>query len=180
MKKEVPLSQSLRLINSGNVILVTSSHEDKANIVTLAWSTPVSRTPALAGISVAGKHLSNELIKKSKEFIINIPSFDLLEQVVYCGSHSGRQVDKFSATELSSGKANCLDKTPLINECIGHLECRVRDIYETGDHTLFIAEVMHACAKEGFFKDIWDITKAKLIYHLGGKFFASPEKMTEI
>ena len=179
MKKEVPLAKANRLINSGQVILVTSSYKDKANIITLAWNTPLSHKPPLVGISVAKTHLSSELIIKSEEFIVNVPPVELLKQTIYCGTHSGREIDKFKEADLTAGRAKRLIKTPLIEECIGSLECYLRDVKEVGDHNLFIGEVICAQVEEDFFDEVWKTDKVKLIYHLGGKFFTESGKLLE-
>lgn len=159
--------------------MVTSAYKDKRNIITLAWSMPLSRVPALVGISVAKTHFSAELIQKSEEFIINVPALDMLDKVMFCGKHSGRDVDKFSETKLTAQKAQRLVKTPLIAECSGHLECYLRDVKETGDHFLFIGEVIYACARQNLFDGVWDVDKIKLIYHLGGKIFTSSAEKIE-
>jgi len=176
MKKEISLNKVNRLINCGQIILVSSAYKDKHTIITLAWNMPISHKPALLGISIAKSHFSNELIRKSGEFIVNIPTIDLLDKVIYCGTHSGYDVDKFAETNLRSKKANRLINTPLIEDCIGNIECYVRDIREVGDHSLFIAEAIHASAEDGMFDEIWNIDKAKLIFHLGGKTFTTPDK----
>jgi len=31
---------------------------------------------------------------------------------------------------------------PLISECIAHIECKVQDVYPTGDHSIFVGEVL--------------------------------------
>ncbi len=176
MKVEIPKEKANRLINSGQVILVTSAYKDKANIITLAWNSPLSHKPPLLGISVAKSHLTSEFIQKSQEFIVNVPDLELLESVIFCGKHSGREVDKFKETKLTPQKANRLIKTPLIQECVGHLECALRDIREVGDHFLFIAEVIFASAEEQFFKETWQPDKVKLIFHLGGTSFTTWDK----
>lgn len=180
MKIEIPKEKANRIINSGQVILVSSAYKEKANIITLAWNMPLSHKPALLGISVAKTHLSAELIKKSEEFIVNVPSLDLLKSVVYCGTHSGREVDKFKEAGLTAQKASRLVKTPLIKECIGHLECYLRDVKEAGDHFLFIGEVIYACAEETLFTEIWQVDKVKLLYHLGGKSFSTCDKIIAV
>ncbi|MFH1201366.1 MAG: flavin reductase family protein [Candidatus Omnitrophota bacterium] len=179
MKKEIPLSKANRLINSGQVILVSSSYKDKANIITLAWNMPLSHKPALLGISVAKAHLSCELITKSREFVVNIPSVELFKQVIYCGTHSGREVDKFKETGLTPVKANRLIKTPLIGECIGNLECLLGDIKEVGDHNLFIGEAIYAQVENDLFREVWNTEKVKLIYHLGASFFTESGRLLE-
>ncbi|MEO0128225.1 MAG: flavin reductase family protein [candidate division WOR-3 bacterium] len=172
MKKEVPISKANRLINSGNVVLVTSHYKDKSNIITIAWQTPVSIKPPALAISVGKERFSLELIKKSGEFIVNIPNWDLIEQMLYCGTHSGRDVDKFKETKLTPEKAEKLINTPKIKECIGSIECSVIDSIEIGDHIIFFGEVLYAEAEEDLFKDgVWDTAKAGLIYHCGGTFF---------
>ncbi len=180
MKKEVSLIRANRLINSGGVVLVTSGYEKKKNIITLAWDMPLSHKPPLCAVSIATRHYSTELIKKSGEFAINVPSLELLDKVIFCGTHSGRDVDKFKEAQLIAERANKLKNTPLISECIGHLECVVEEEKEAGDHILFIGEVVYASAEEKFFTEFWDVNKTKLIYHLGGKVFTSSGEMIEI
>lgn len=180
MKIEIPLNKATRLINSGQVVLVSSCYKDKPNIITLAWNMPLNQKPPLLGISVAKTHLSGELIRRSEEFIVNIPAIDLLDKVVFCGTHSGRDRDKFKEAKLTPTKANRLIKTPLIAECIGHLECYLRDIKELGDHILFIGEIIYTSAESDLFKETWQVDRIKLIYHLGGKFFTASDKLIEI
>jgi flavin reductase (DIM6/NTAB) family NADH-FMN oxidoreductase RutF len=180
MKIEVPKEKATRLVNSGNLILVTSAYKDKTNIVTIAWHAPLCRKPPVIGISVAKSHLSCEFIQKSGEFIINIPDSALLKQTVYCGSLSGREKEKFSGAGLTPIKAKHLVKTPVIKECAGHIECYVRDAKECGDHILFAGEVLYAEAESGLFTEIWETDKIKLIYHLGGKFFTTSDKLISV
>lgn len=176
MKVEIALKQSNRLINCGEVILVSSASKGKANIITLAWHMPVSQNPPLVAISVAKSHFSHQLIKEAEEFVINIPTMDLLSKVTYCGTHSGSNLDKFEASGLTKEKANRLVKSPLIKECCGHLECCVRDIKDYGDHSIFVGEVIYTTVEDSLFKEVWEVEKAQLIFHLGGKFFTQPGK----
>lgn len=179
MQQEIAKAKAMRLINPGGVILVSSCYKDKTNIITLAWHTALSKEPPLLGISIAKSHLSYELIKKGEEFIINIPSFDLLKQVVYCGSISGENVDKFKESNLTPEKAVRLIKTPRIKECMGHIECYLRDIKNIGDHGLFIGEVIYASAEEDLFDETWQVDKTKLLFHLGGRFFTGSQQLVE-
>lgn len=181
MKIEVPISTANRLINSGNVILVTSSYKDKSSIITIAWHCPVSIKPPALTIAVGKERFSAELIKGSGEFIVNIPNWDLMEQVLYCGTHSGKDVDKFKETKLTPERAVKLLKTPKIKECIGSIECTVINATEIGDHILFSGEVLYADAEESLFKDgVWDTEKAGLIYHLGGNCFMKSSPFTKV
>ena len=180
MKIEVSKERATRFLSSGNVILVTSAFKDKVNIVTLAWKTPLSHNPPLVGVSIAKSHLSCELIEKSEEFVINIPDYKLLDGVLFCGKVSGRDVDKFQKAKLTSAKAKRLIKTPIILECIGNIECYVRDIKEFGDHKFFVGEIIYAQAEEGLFNQNWNVDKTRLIYHLGGPCFTTSDKIIRV
>lgn len=179
MKIEVPLEKANRIINSGQVILVSSAFQKQANIITLAWNMPLSHKPPLMCISITKKRFSYDLIKKSGEFAVNIPSIDLFDEMYYCGTHSGRDADKFKETNLTGVKANKLTHAPLIKECIGHLECRLNYEKDVGDHVLIIGDIIHASAEKELFDIKWKVDKTKLVYHLGDKFFTtSAEEIT--
>jgi flavin reductase (DIM6/NTAB) family NADH-FMN oxidoreductase RutF len=173
MKKEINKDKSSRMVNAGNLILVTAAYKDKDTITACAWHAPASYKPACLLVALAKKHLSSELITKSKEFIINIPSFQLKDKAIYCGSHSGREVDKFKETGLTRERPLKLSKAPWIKEALGHIECSLVDIKEIGDHFLFFGEPIYVEAEEKLFdfeNVVWE-EAADLIFHLGGKFF---------
>lgn len=173
-KKEVPLSRARRLINSGNLLLVTSGYAGARNVLTLAWSSPLSNDPPLVGISIAAGHHTTGLIRQSGEFALNVPDSCLMDAVLYCGKHSGRDVDKFQNTGLTPRRANRLEHVPVIAECPGVLECRLVQQVEVGDHIMFVGEVVYALAEEGIFDEVWDTARVALLYHLGGDHFITP------
>ncbi len=179
-KKEVPAGAIYRLMHPRLTILVTCADEKgKPNIITLAWSTPVSLAPPMVGISIAPGRYSHELIERSKEFVVNIPPIEIAKETLYCGRHSGREVDKFEKTGLTSSPAKKV-KSPIIKECIAHLECAVKEEISIGDHTLFVGEVLAAYASEGAFDKKYDIDNVRPLYHLGGDDFLAllPETFT--
>lgn len=175
MKKEIPLSRANRLLNSGPVVLVSTHYKGKSNIMTVAWQMPVSQDPPLVAISVRESRYSYTLIEKSEEFVLNIPTIELLTVVDYCGSVSGRELDKFEEMNLTPVPARKVS-APLVGECVGHLECKLSSSHEAGDHTVFIGEVVSASAEDSLFDDHWMVEKAKLIHHLGGDLYTVPEK----
>ncbi|MDP3142974.1 MAG: flavin reductase family protein [Candidatus Omnitrophota bacterium] len=180
MKIEIEPKKASRIINCGEVILVSCASKTKTNIITLAWHMPVSQEPATVAICVAKTHFSHRLIEETGEFVINVPTWELLPKVIYCGSHSGAKLDKFKESGLMSQRANRIKNSPLIKECVGHLECQVRQKSDFADHSIFIGEVAYAFAEESLFDEVWQVDKVKLIFHLGGKFFTSPEKLLKI
>ncbi len=181
MKVEVPLSQATRLINSGPVVLVTAKYKDKVNVMAAAWTTPISHEPPLVGVSIAPQRFTHDLVRRSGEFVLNVPGRNLLEQVELCGSVSGRDVDKFKEAHLTPMEAKEVS-APLIEECLGHLECAVVEAFELGDHTLFVGQVVAAWAEEGTFDEVWllEDEEAKPLHHLGGDYFGVLEERLEV
>lgn len=180
MKIEVIKQKVTRLMNCSPVILVTAGYEGKTNITTCAWNIPLSQASATVAIALAKKHFSSELIKKSSEFIINIPEFKLLDKVMFCGSASGRDRDKFKESGLRAEKACVLKNAPKIAQCCAAIECSLTETKEVNDHYLFFGEAVYAEAETDLFvNDFWDTNKAELIFHLGSKFFFKPSPYTE-
>ncbi|MGQ9708334.1 MAG: flavin reductase family protein [bacterium] len=172
MRVTVPIEKANRLINSGNVILVTAQYKDRTSIITIAWHCPVSIQPPALAIAVGRSRFTAELIRKSGEFIVNIPDWRLFDALIYCGTHSGQDVDKFQKTGLTPQKAVKLFRAPRIKECIGWIECALIDEKSIGDHILFFGEVQYADVEADLFKDdVWDSERAELIYHLGANCF---------
>lgn len=174
MKKEISLNKANRLINHGPVLLISTLYNKKPNIFTVAWNMPVSHSPMTIAIACGERNLSTEAIKKTKEFIINIPDENIKEAVIRCGKTSGRNTDKFknfNFTKLESHKLSVYG----IGECIGHLECRVNNEIKHSDHIIFISDVLYACVddnKWNFEENIWITEKTRTLHHLGGDHFA--------
>lgn len=122
-------------------VLVTCGHGEEVNIITIAWTGTLCSKPPQLGIGVRPHRHSHSLIRKTGEFVVNVPSERLLEKVDYCGMVSGREVDKFEAAGLTPASASLLE-TPIIAECPINIECRVSQVIPLGTHDLFIGEVV--------------------------------------
>jgi flavin reductase (DIM6/NTAB) family NADH-FMN oxidoreductase RutF len=65
-------------------------------------------------------------IEATREFVVSVPTDEMHEICMYCGSKSGRDVNKFAERNLTAVKASrdC-GTVPLIAECVRHYECKV-------------------------------------------------------
>jgi flavin reductase (DIM6/NTAB) family NADH-FMN oxidoreductase RutF len=107
------------------------------------------------------------LITQTKEFVINFVSNKYLQDVHYCGTHSGKTTDKIQHTHFSfiPGQKSI---APRIKEAYAHLECKLIDTHPVGDHVLLIGEVINASADTTAFKnDLLNINKIQPIYYRG-------------
>ena len=87
------------------------------------------------------------MIKNSKAFCVNFMSIDNEEQVLFCGTESGRNIDKLSETGLGTKECKKID-CPRVKEALAHLECEVFNAVNAGDHTIFIGQVVHSESKK--------------------------------
>jgi flavin reductase (DIM6/NTAB) family NADH-FMN oxidoreductase RutF len=169
----VSASSAYRLLHPKLAVLLTCiDKKGKANIITLAWTMPVSIEPPLVAVSIAPRRHSYRMIEETEEFVINIPTMEFVKETLFCGRRSGRKFDKFKETKFTSMPAKTV-KTPIIKECIAHLECKLYKKIPAGDHTLFIGEIQAAYTNENVFRNEYKVRKAKLIFHLGGDKFTT-------
>lgn len=142
-KKTFPLSKVYRLLEPGPVVLVTTAHKGKADIMTQSWHTMMEFEPPLVGCVISGRNHSFEALTKTKECVLSIPSVELAKQVVGIGNCSGSKVDKFSKFKLTALPASKVT-APLIAECFANLECRVVDTRMVNKYNFFVLEVVQA------------------------------------
>ena len=123
------------------MILVTSVDDSgKPNMIAVGWTMRCNSDPPAFAICLGKKSHSCASVTGSCEFVIGIPGTGLAEQVMFCGTHSGRDVDKFAETGLTAGKGKVVT-APLIQECLANLECKVVATQDMGDHRVFFGEV---------------------------------------
>jgi flavin reductase (DIM6/NTAB) family NADH-FMN oxidoreductase RutF len=161
------------MLSAGPVALITTMHRDQPNVMTAGWHLPLSLEPTLIGVAVQPSRLTHEFITRSESFAINIPNVDLMSAVHTCGMTSGREKDKFVETGLTPADAAEID-APLIEQCVGHIECGVIDRWSAGDHDLFVGRVLVVHAVEESFNGFWDVETdaGRLLHHLGADRYA--------
>lgn len=142
-KRALPLSKVYGLLEPGPVVLLTTVRKGPPNVMAMSWHTVLEFEPPLVACVVSNRNHSFDLLKKTKECVINIPTVELAEKTVGCGNTSGRTTDKFETFHLTPGTATRV-KPPLINECYASLECRVVDTRMVNKYCLFIVEVLAA------------------------------------
>ncbi|OIR14703.1 flavoredoxin [mine drainage metagenome] len=142
-KKTFPLSKVYGLLETGPVVMVTTAHRGKANIMAQSWHTMMEFEPPLVGCVISGRNHSFDALVATRECVLNIPSVKLAKQMVGVGNCSGSKVDKFRKFKLTSMPAAEV-AAPLIDECFANLECRVADSRMVNKYNFFVLEVVKA------------------------------------
>ena len=153
--------------------------DGKPNIITLGEVFNLSiRDPVIVGIAIAPPRYSHELISRTGEFVVNLPTGDLLQKVLKCGGTSGRKTDKFAEIGLTPLPATHV-KPPLIAECPVNIECKLLSVTTFGDHDLFAGEALIHHVSPEILDEDGNIDAAKLstVVLAGGHFFGLGEHL---
>jgi flavin reductase (DIM6/NTAB) family NADH-FMN oxidoreductase RutF len=169
-KKPLPLSKVYTLIEPGPVVLLTTAHAGRSNVMTMSWQTMLEFEPPLIGCVVSNRNHSYDLLRASGACVINLPAVELASQVVGCGNSSGRRTDKFKRFGLTRIPAARVE-APLIEECFASLECQVVDTTMVDPYCLFVLQVLKTWAAPGW-------RDAKTLHHVGhGNFMVAGERI---
>jgi flavin reductase (DIM6/NTAB) family NADH-FMN oxidoreductase RutF len=142
-KRDFPVDQIRRFLEPGPIVLVSSKFQDRTNIMTMGWHMMMGFSPSLFATYIWDANHSFEMIKRSKECVINLPTIELVDEVVGIGNCTGDRIDKFAKFGLTPLPATKI-KAPLIKECYANFECRLHDGREIAKHGLFIWKVVKA------------------------------------
>jgi flavin reductase (DIM6/NTAB) family NADH-FMN oxidoreductase RutF len=143
IKKPFPVANVRRFIEPGPIVLVSSAYRGDTNIMTMGWHMIMEFSPSLIGCYIWEQNHSFEMIRKSRQCVINVPTVDLAAKVVGIGNTSGRDTDKFAAFGLTATPGVKV-KAPQIAECYASFECRLADAKLIKKYSLFVLEVVHA------------------------------------
>ena len=145
----------------------------RPNIISLAWVGTVCSEPPVIAIGVRSSRHSYTLLSKGGDFVVNLPMHSQAATVDFCGTRSGREVDKFEAAGLTAVPSE-LVASPLIAECPVNLECRVIKMVQIGSHDVFFGQVVAAHADEAVLTPAGTIdpAKAKLLAYAGGAYWS--------
>ena len=125
------------------VLVVTRDQEGQVDVMPAGWCTVTSGRPLMLAVSIHPHRHTHKLLSEAKEFVIAFPAAGQGPAVLYCGSHSGRDVDKIANTDLDLLPAAEIN-TPLLKGVVANFECRLVNQMDTGDHTIFAGEVVAA------------------------------------
>jgi flavin reductase (DIM6/NTAB) family NADH-FMN oxidoreductase RutF len=125
-KVSLPIADNvLRLLGFNPVTLITSVDKEGAvNTAPHGWVSIVDYNPPQLVLSVNVKHDTYRNILEAGEFVVNIPSADLIGEIWITQKHfpyGTSELEEAGLTTLPSDKV----KPPRIKECKAHLECKV-------------------------------------------------------
>ena len=118
------------------VYLLTCAVGEEINGMPLSLFMQVSFSPPLVLVGVSPKRYTHKMIEESKKFA-----------VIFLRKDQRQLVDKFKAKDIKEKFKGLAWKrgitgAPILEDCLGWIECELREKFSPGDHTLFIGEVI--------------------------------------
>lgn len=142
-KKNFPVAKIRRFLEPGPVVLVSSEHKGERTIMTMGWHMMLGFSPALVGCFIWDQNQSFSLIRRSKQCVINVPTFEMVNAVIGIGNSHASNTDKFAKFGLTPVAGSKI-AAPLIAECYANFECRLIDTSLINKYSLFVFEVVKA------------------------------------
>jgi len=167
----VPYRISQILYPRLTVLITTCDGSGKPDVATFSFFMPVSFEPKYVAFAVAPQRLTFANLREVREFVVNVPTIEMLNEVWICGSVSGREADKFKLTGLTAVPSVKV-KPPRIKECPVQLECAVEWMGEFGDHWLVAGKVVAEHVERMDFEPI--------LHYSGRRFFKVGEKLEAV
>lgn len=122
-------------------VVVSVGDWDEANLITLAWVARVVSEPPVMSVSIRPSRHSYSLIEKLEEFVVNVPNADQVREMDFCGTRTGKKVDKWKELNLTKQKGSEVE-VPLIKEFPINIECKVIKKIKHGSHVIYLGEVL--------------------------------------
>ena len=160
------------------VMVSCGSMDGEKNIITVAGTGTINSDPAMTYISLRPSRHSYDIIKQSKEFVINLVTKKLTYACDYCGVKSGKEIDKFKEMHLTAVKGAKVS-APIIYESPINIECHVKDIIPLGTHDMFLGEVVNVSVSDTYLdkNGKFHFNKTNPICYSHGCYYALGEKL---
>ncbi|WP_457640948.1 flavin reductase family protein [Persephonella sp.] len=152
----------------------TVSREGIYNLAPFSYYAGVSSDPPLVIISVGSKEPGVKKdtwrnIEETGEFVINMVTRDLLEEMNISSLPFEYETDEFEKTGLTPAPSTYV-KAPRVKESPVSIECRKYEIIEIGKMGLILGEILNFHIRDDILneKGYVDTTKLEIIGRLGG------------
>lgn len=128
-------------------LAIAKDAKGKYNPITLGWITLTSLKPPMFAIAIGKTRWSYDAIRQSGEFDICLPSSEQTSEALLFGTKSGREMDKLAEAGARTQPAQKIDGV-LLADAVANFECKLVGELETGDHVLFVGQVVAAHMNE--------------------------------
>lgn len=150
------MEQTMKQIEKGAFLTVKAG--DRLNTMTIGWGTMgICWRKPIFMVAVRNSRHTFSIIEEAQDFTVSLPNVRMQDELFYCGTKSGRDVDKFTECDLKTAPGQMV-KSPIIDIPGLHFECLIvyknaldpvhlisgyHDLYPQKDyHTLYFGEIV--------------------------------------
>ena len=126
------------------VTVVTVGRGGVENGLTISWISQVSFDPPMVAFSMDKKHYSEELLRSTNTFAVNVLAEDQKKLAGHFAKQAKAGEDKFADLKTSEAPSGC----KVLDDALAWLDCEVEAIHPTGDHFLVVGKVLDAAVKK--------------------------------
>ena len=159
MQQIKPYTEAINLKYPESVVIaIARDPQGKYNPITLGWKMIVSHAPPMMAVAIGKTRYSMEAFNSAGEFVISFPSEHQADEALFYGTKSGRDIDKFAeagADTIPAEKIDCV----LLAEAVANFECRLVSQLETGDHVVFVGEIVCSHINEKTLNRLYTVAK---------------------
>ena len=152
MKKEADKTKA-RIKPMPNTI-VSCRKDGHDNALAIGFISNIATDPLMIMVAIRPSRYSHEIIKETKNFVVNLPTKDFKREFDYLGSVSGYDEDKL--TSINTTDADVIN-APILTDCPVNIECSVVDSIQPGSHELFIGKVEKVHCDEEYLTEDNDV-----------------------
>lgn len=118
------------------IYLITIADAEGYNGMIASWVTQCSHEPPRVALAIRKNRLSHGQILKTKKFCLNV-----------LPRENAKTIGNFKIPDWQNkfrGARYTLSPSglPVLDDCIGYLDCRLGQTVDAGDHTLFIGQIV--------------------------------------
>lgn len=155
---EVPytyrFAEMLARLDDSGLLLAATKRSGESNVMTIGWGTVgIIWGKPIFTVLVRPSRFTYQFIEDAAEFTVNVPSPDLRPFVDFCGTRSGREVDKFAAFNIATSPGQRV-RSVTIDLCPWVYECRVVQKNDVRPET-FMPEIISSYYPRGDFHRVY-------------------------
>lgn len=122
-------------------IAIAKDPVGKYNPITLSWAMPTSIDPPMFAIAVGTQRHSVTALRHARSFVLALPSDRMKPDVLFHGTKSGRDMDKFALAGTKTQPATKIDGV-LLADAVANYECELVSEHAAGDHIIFVGRIV--------------------------------------
>lgn len=132
------LGKAVGRIPSGVGILITLDENDDEQTMLCSWFQQISFDPLLIGVAIQKNREIGDCLQDTGLFVLNILAEGDKKNMAHFAKGFKEEEDPFEGIEILEGRSGL----PYLKDSLAFLECELQQVFEIGDHRLYVGEVV--------------------------------------